>query len=153
VKQINIFMAVLALTIIAFFPAAARADEGMEGLDVTMIVLDGAGDFDEHMNKMDGPDLADVNDDDWEDDEDESEDQSEDESDEDESEGEMRGEFDAEVGLASEDEVHGGFADEFEHDEFDDDDEDMGDDDDFEEGEDVDEDELDDEDEDDDDDD
>ena len=68
-KQIKLFTAVLAWTVIAFFPAAANADDALEGLDVTMIVLDEPGDFDESMSQMDGPDEGDVNDDDWNDEE------------------------------------------------------------------------------------
>jgi len=58
-KQLNIFIAVLALTFIAFYPAAARADEepdGLEGLDVTMMVLDDTLDLEGSVNEMDGPD-------------------------------------------------------------------------------------------------
>ena len=39
-KKLNLFLAILALTFMAFFPAAVRADEGLEGLDVTLVVLD-----------------------------------------------------------------------------------------------------------------
>ena len=39
-KSVNIFLAVLALTLLALVPAAARADEGMDDLDVTMEVID-----------------------------------------------------------------------------------------------------------------
>ena len=58
-EQLNIFVAVLALTLIALSSAAARADKdpsGLEGLDVTMIVLDDAVDLEGSVNEMDGPD-------------------------------------------------------------------------------------------------
>lgn len=58
-EQLNIFVAVLALTQIAFSSAVARADKdpsGLEGLDVTMIVLDDAVDLEGSVNEMDGPD-------------------------------------------------------------------------------------------------
>ncbi len=43
-KQVNVFFAILVLTLVAFFPAVSRADE-MDDLDVTMEVLDDVGDF------------------------------------------------------------------------------------------------------------
>ena len=58
-EQLNIFVAVLALTLIALSSAVARADKdpsGLEGLDVTMIVLDDAVDLEGSVNEMDGPD-------------------------------------------------------------------------------------------------
>jgi len=64
-KLLNTFVAVLALTLIAFFPAAAQADEdpnGLDGLDVTMIVLDDAVDLEGSVNEADGPDDDDRND-------------------------------------------------------------------------------------------
>ena len=79
-KHLCILISALALTIAAFFPAAARADEdrdGLEGLDVTMFVLDDPLDFEESLNEMDGPGDDGVNDDDWND---HGEDESDDES-------------------------------------------------------------------------
>jgi hypothetical protein len=58
-EQLNIFVAVLALTLVAFSSAVARADKdssGLEGLDVTMIVLDDTVDLEGSVNEMDGPD-------------------------------------------------------------------------------------------------
>ena len=50
--QIKLFVAILALTFVAFFPAAALADEGMEGLDVTMMVLDDESDLGDEISAM-----------------------------------------------------------------------------------------------------
>ncbi|MCH8249328.1 MAG: hypothetical protein IH913_06965, partial [Proteobacteria bacterium] len=68
-KQLSIFMAVLALTFFAFFPAYAHADDTMEDLDITMVVVDDAGDLEGTISEMSGPDDHDVSDDDWEDEE------------------------------------------------------------------------------------
>jgi hypothetical protein len=130
-KHFNIFIAVLALTFVSFFPVAVRADEGLEGLDVTMMVLDDASDLEESINEMDGPDDSDLRDDDWEgrgedeivvDLEDEADEESEDEADE---------EFEDEM------------EDQYEGDDFIEDEDEMDEEDDFEDGEDVDEDEFD----------
>jgi hypothetical protein len=67
-KQLNLFFAILALTLIAFFPAAVRADDALDGLDVTMIVLDGKADLDMEMSTMSGPEGDDdIDEDDWND--------------------------------------------------------------------------------------
>ncbi|MDH5620773.1 MAG: hypothetical protein OEY74_01720, partial [Gammaproteobacteria bacterium] len=95
-KQLNILIAVLALTLIAFFPVAARADEDLEGLDVTMIVVDDEGDLEDSINEMEGPDDGDVDDDDWEDDGDH-EDEYEDESDSNDDDSASEDEFEDEV--------------------------------------------------------
>ena len=55
-KQLNLFMAILALTCIAFFPATARADGGLDDLEVTMVVLDDASDLGDELAEMRGPD-------------------------------------------------------------------------------------------------
>jgi hypothetical protein len=39
-KQFNVFIAVLVLTCFAFMPAAVRADDDLDDLDVMMEVLD-----------------------------------------------------------------------------------------------------------------
>ena len=44
-KQLNIFMAIIALTFIAFFPAAARADNGLDDLDVTLVIVNNSADL------------------------------------------------------------------------------------------------------------
>ena len=54
-KQLKLVLAVLALTLLAFFPAAVRADDELKGLDVTMIVLDNKADLDVEMSEMSGP--------------------------------------------------------------------------------------------------
>ncbi len=60
-KQLTTFFAILALTGIAFFPAAAHADatnasDALDDLDVTMVVLDNVGALSAEISKMDGPD-------------------------------------------------------------------------------------------------
>ena len=60
-KQLITFFAMLALTGIAFFPAAAHADvtnagNALDDLDVTMVVLDNVGALSAEISKMDGPD-------------------------------------------------------------------------------------------------
>lgn len=126
-KQLSIFLAIGGWTCIAFFPAATRADETLEDLDVTMVVVDSPGDLDDLVSEMRGPDAGGVDDDDWDDEEgDESDDAADEES---------------------EDEMEDGFEDDddgFSSDEVDEDDA-MEDEDDFEEGEDVDDDVFDDE--------
>ena len=88
-KQLSILCAVMVLTLMAFWPAAARADEGLDDLDVTMIVLDDPSELDGAFAEMDGPDDDGVRKEDWEggesggdsDGDDDSSDDSEDESD------------------------------------------------------------------------
>ena len=60
-KPLTTFFAILALTGIAFFPAAAHADatnasDALDDLDVTMVVLDNVGALSAEISKMDGPD-------------------------------------------------------------------------------------------------
>ena len=55
-KQLNIFLATLVLTCFAFFPGVTLADDAMEDLDVTMIVVDDSGDLDDAISEMRGPD-------------------------------------------------------------------------------------------------
>ncbi|MGI9248231.1 MAG: hypothetical protein ACR2QI_04410, partial [Woeseiaceae bacterium] len=62
-KHVKIFSAVMALTLVAFFPATALADE-LEDLDVTIFVLDDVDDLDDTISEMRGPDDDDVDDDD-----------------------------------------------------------------------------------------
>ena len=71
-KHVYIFLAIAALTLVAFFPTAVRADE-LDDLDVTMEVLDDVADFDDAISEMRGPDDDDVDEDDWADGEDEDE--------------------------------------------------------------------------------
>ena len=52
-KQFNIFLASLALSLFALFPAAAMADD--DELDVTMEVLDSIADIDGQVIVMQGP--------------------------------------------------------------------------------------------------
>ncbi len=103
-KQANVFLVVLTLTLLAFFPAVARADK-LDDLEVTMEVLDDASDLEAAMSTMRGPDDDEVEDEDWEDeeegqDEDESDERSDgvededDESEEDELEDESDDDFD-----------------------------------------------------------
>lgn len=65
-KPLNLSLTLLVLTLMAFIPAGARADEDMDGLDATMIVLDDVSDLDEAIAEIDGPDDDDVEDVDWE---------------------------------------------------------------------------------------
>ena len=58
-RQLNIFMAIIALTFIAFFPAAARAANGLDDLDVTLVIVDNTADLGVAISKMDGPNLDD----------------------------------------------------------------------------------------------
>jgi hypothetical protein len=130
-KQLNLLVAVMALTVMAFLPAAARADDALEGLDVTVFVLDDVRDLDEAMHDMDGPDDGDVHRDDWEDDG----------RDEDESDNRGSGEVGTDDPVQAEGESGGDFADEewgdgFAHDA--DDEDQMEHEDDFEDGEDID---------------
>ena len=67
-KQLNILATTLVLTCFALFPATVRADDSLEGLDVTMVVGDDAGEIDASISRMRGPDDDGVDDDDWEDD-------------------------------------------------------------------------------------
>ena len=66
-KPINLFIATLVLTCFAMFPAAVRADDEMDDLDVTVDILDSTTDVDEAMSEMRGPDDDNVDEDDWED--------------------------------------------------------------------------------------
>ena len=51
-KQLNIFIATLVLTVMAFAPAVARADEDMDDLEVTMEVLDDVEQLDGQFAEM-----------------------------------------------------------------------------------------------------
>lgn len=105
-KHVTVFFAITALTLVAFFPATARADDELEDLDVTMEVLDDLGDFDNRMSRMRGPDMAGVGEDDWEDaeveefddivDEDDSAEDEDDDFGDDEMDDEMDDEFEGE---------------------------------------------------------
>lgn len=68
-KPLSVFLVILGLTCIAFFPAATCADETLEDLDVTMVVIDSPGDIDDLVSRMRGPDNGNVDDDDWDDEE------------------------------------------------------------------------------------
>lgn len=135
-KQVNIFFAVLVLTLMAFAPAAARADDDMDDLEVTLEVLDDVQDLDDAIAEMAGPDDDDVTDEDWE--------RSGNAEDEPDDEGEPEDEPEDEEEF--EDEMEDDFEDEFEHDDEASEDE-MEDEDDFEDDEDIDEDAIDDDDE------
>ena len=68
-KHFNVFIAVLVLTCFAFMPAAVRADDDLDDLDVMMEVLDDDTDLDDdiaEMAEMRGPE---DDDDDWDEDE------------------------------------------------------------------------------------
>ena len=65
-KQLNVFIASMVLTMMAFAPAVARADEDMDDLEVTMEVLDNVVQLDGQFAEMEGPDDDDVRDEDWE---------------------------------------------------------------------------------------
>ncbi len=124
----KIFTVATALSCLALFPVAARADDELDDLDVTMDVFDDEFEFDNSMTTMRGPE--DVDDDDWEDDESDDENESESEND-DYSEDEFEDE--------SEEEDDGFDRDDDEYEE-----EEMDEEDDFEDEEDIDEDEFDD---------
>ena len=64
-KPVYLFFAVLALTLFAFAPATAFADE-RDDLEVTMEVLESPSDLDEALSEMDGPDDDAGRDEDWE---------------------------------------------------------------------------------------
>jgi hypothetical protein len=64
-KRLNLLFAVLVLTLLAFVPATTRADDALDDLDVTLIVLDDVSDLDEAIAEMEGPDDDDVEDEDW----------------------------------------------------------------------------------------
>jgi hypothetical protein len=68
-KQLNLFAALLALTCCAFFSAAVLADDALEDLDVTMIVVDDSSELESSISEMRGPNDDDVHDDDWGDEE------------------------------------------------------------------------------------
>jgi hypothetical protein len=65
-KQLYLSLTVLVSTLMAFMPAAVRADEGLDDLDATMTVLDDVSELGETIAEMDGPDDDDVEDVDWE---------------------------------------------------------------------------------------
>jgi hypothetical protein len=65
-KQLYLSLTVLLSTLMAFMPAAVRADEGLDDLDATMTVLDDVSELGETIAEMDGPDDDDVEDVDWE---------------------------------------------------------------------------------------
>ena len=50
-KQVNLFLAVLALTLFAFSPAAAVADDERDDLEVTMEVLDDASELEDALSE------------------------------------------------------------------------------------------------------
>ena len=52
-KQASLFFAVVVLTLMAFAPAAARADD-WDDLDVTMEVVTNANELDAMISEMDG---------------------------------------------------------------------------------------------------
>jgi hypothetical protein len=58
-KQINLLVAVLVLTCFAFVPAAVRADDELEDLEITMEVFDDDDDF-ANMIEMRGPGSGEV---------------------------------------------------------------------------------------------
>ena len=55
-EQLKLFLAILALTCIAFFPPAARGDGVLDDLDVSLVVLDDASDLSAELSEMRGPD-------------------------------------------------------------------------------------------------
>lgn len=59
-KQLKVFLAILALSCMAFFPAVARADGSLDDLDVTMEVLDDKIDLSIKLSEMRGPDFSGV---------------------------------------------------------------------------------------------
>lgn len=61
------FFAALALSACALCPATVLAEEGMEGLDDTMIVVDNPASIAGEIAKMRGPNDRDVDREDWED--------------------------------------------------------------------------------------
>lgn len=65
-KQLNLSLTVFVMTLIAFVPAAARANEGLDDLDATMTVLDDVNELDEAIAEMENPGDDDVEDVDWE---------------------------------------------------------------------------------------
>jgi hypothetical protein len=127
-KHLKAMFAGLTLAVLAASPAAARADDEREDLDVTMMVLDSASDFDELMAEMPGPADEDVDDEDWEN----GTEPEQQESDE-----------DLEDQDGFEDELEEDFEDEFEHGDEEEPEDEMEREDDFEDGEDIDEDEFD----------
>ena len=54
-KKLSLFIAVLILTVFAFTPTVARADDGWDDLEVTMEVIDDASDLEETIAEMEGP--------------------------------------------------------------------------------------------------
>ena len=72
-KQLTIFAATLVLTCFALFPCLAHADDAMDDLDVTMIIVDDADDLDEAIAEMRGPDDDDIEEDEQRDEEQEEE--------------------------------------------------------------------------------
>ena len=65
-NQANVFFAAVVLTLMAFAPAAARADD-WDDLDVTMEVVTNSNELDAMISEMEGPDDDGVKDEDWED--------------------------------------------------------------------------------------
>lgn len=147
-RRLHVLFASLALALLALAPAAVRADE-RDDLDVTMEVLDEVGDLDRAIAEMDGPDLGEVEDEDWEDEDGRTREDDEHGSARDQdsaSEDEYEDDYEDEDEDELEEEFEDDFEDEFEHGEEDETEDDMEYEDDFEDGEDVDEDEFDDED-------
>ena len=62
-NHLNVFLATLALTCLALFPAVVRADDVLDDLDVTMMVLDDDTDLEGTIAKMRGPEVEESNDD------------------------------------------------------------------------------------------
>jgi len=58
-KQFNVFVATLVLTCFAFLPTTAHADD-LDGLDVTMEVMDDISEIGDTISEMQGPEDGDV---------------------------------------------------------------------------------------------
>ena len=67
-KKLNLFIAVVILTIFAFTPAIARADDDWDDLEVTMEVVDDPSQLEDTIAEMEGPDDDDIDEVDWDDD-------------------------------------------------------------------------------------
>ena len=61
--NLNVFLATLALTCLALFPAVVCADDVLDDLDVTMVVLDDDTDLEGAIAEMRGPEVKESNDD------------------------------------------------------------------------------------------
>ena len=60
-KQLNIPLTVVALAVNSLLPATACSDDALEGLDVTMIVLDDARELRAAVSQLDDPVYIDTN--------------------------------------------------------------------------------------------